>query len=136
MNADRSINKFLLIAAALQIVWGIVPSASNLVISEIPVELYIALRWTISSLIFMSFLFLTSKWLPVINSKTLPVMGLGILGYAIASCGTLYGLKIGGVTNFALMGALNPIVTSAVAIVALKERPTKFFYVVLTYMKM
>lgn len=51
--------------------------------------------------------------------------------YALASFGTLYGLKIGGVTNFALMGALSPIVTSVIAILFLKERPTQLFFLAL-----
>ena len=47
-----SIQSYLIIAAILQIVWGFVPSASKFVIDEIPVELYIAIRWSISGLIF------------------------------------------------------------------------------------
>ncbi|MES2769190.1 MAG: DMT family transporter [Bdellovibrionota bacterium] len=128
MSSRYSFSKLFLIAVVLQIVWGLVPSASNVVISEIPVELYIAIRWTISSLLFLGFLFFTSKWFPKMDKKTFVVMFLGILGYALASFGTLYGLKIGGVTNFALMGALNPIITSVTAILFLREKPGKLFY--------
>ena len=86
---NHSIKKYFFIAAILQIVWGIVPSASHLVISEIPVELYIAIRWTISSLIFLCFLVITSKWIPKFNKKTFSVMILGVLGYGVGSFGTL-----------------------------------------------
>lgn len=126
-----SIKSLLLIAAILQLVWGLVPSASKLVINEIPVELYIALRWTISGLIFFLFTFFWSNWRELFKKQTIWVSVLGIFGYGLASFGTLYGLKIGGVTNFALMGALNPIITSSVAIVVLRERPTRLFYVAL-----
>lgn len=129
--SSPSTSKLLLTAALLQIIWGIVPSASNAVISEIPVELYITIRWTISSLLIFIFLRLTSNWSPKFDRNTLLVMGLGILGYAIGSFGTLYGLKIGGVTNFALMGALSPIITSVIAILALQERPARLFYLAL-----
>lgn len=121
----------IIIASLLQIVWGLVPSASKLVISEIPVELYISLRWTISGLIFLAWISLTSGWTRIAKRQSVWVALLGIGGYAIASFGTLYGLKIGGVTNFALMGALNPMLTSVVAIVVLRERPTRLFYVAL-----
>jgi len=126
-----SIKTLILIATILQVVWGLVPSASKLVIGEIPVELYISLRWTISGLIFLIWISFHTGWSELFKKQTVWVSLLGIGGYALASFGTLYGLKIGGVTNFALMGALNPIVTSAVAIMVLRERPTKLFYVAL-----
>lgn len=131
MNSPKSFKLLFFIAALLQMVWGIVPSASQLVISEIPVELYISLRWTISSLIFVSYLLLTSQFKIQIGRITLAVMGLGILGYGLGSFGSLYGLKIGGVTNFAMMSALNPIVISVISILFLKEKPAKVFYVAL-----
>ncbi len=131
MKSPKSLGLLFLIAALLQMVWGIVPSASQLVISEIPVELYISLRWTISSLIFLFYLLVTSNFKIQISKNTLAVMGLGIMGYGLGSFGTLYGLKIGGVTNFAMMGALNPIVTSVISILFLKEKPAKAFYVAL-----
>lgn len=60
-----------------------------------------------------------------------PVSLLGLFGYGIASLGTLYGLKIGGVSNFALLSALGPVVISTVSILLLKERPHRLFYVAL-----
>ena len=54
--------RYLFIALALQIVWGLVPAASKLVIDEIPVELYIALRWTISGAIFAIFVTVMQAW--------------------------------------------------------------------------
>lgn len=131
VTSKFSLNQLLVIAASLQIVWGLVPSASQLVIQEIPVEAYIALRWTISSLILLFFLRLRYQWMPSINKKTLTVAALGVGGYALASFGTLYGLKIGGVTNFALLGALNPIVTAFIAILFLREKPHLKFYAAL-----
>jgi len=129
--AAPQIRMLLIIAAVLQIVWGLVPSASQVVIDQIPVELYIALRWTISGFIFLGLIFTGTGGFGLWRREALWVAGLGILGYAMASFGTLYGLKIGGVTNLALMGALNPIVTSAVAIAVLREKPRRSFYVAL-----
>jgi drug/metabolite transporter (DMT)-like permease len=117
----------LCIAALLQTVWGLVPVASKFVIDEIPNELYIALRWSISGLIFLVFLMVTRTWSRVSLKSAFSVALLGVLGYGIASLGTLYGLKMGGVTNFALMSALSPVVTALVSIAQLKERPNRFF---------
>src|SRR4051812_49202931 len=112
MTALRyNLNKYLLIAVILQIVWGLVPSASKFVIDEIPVELYIAIRWSISGFIFAAFLFLTKGWRPSALRDVGWVSILGILGYGVASLGTLYGLKLGGVTNFALMSTLGPLIS-------------------------
>jgi len=133
VNARFSPKTVFCFAALLQIVWGLVPSASKQVIDEIPVELYIAIRWTISGLIFSAFIFIQSKRFPPFRKETVWVGLLGVGGYALASFGTLYGLKIGGVTNFALMGALNPIVTSLVAITILRERPARLFYLALPF---
>jgi len=127
-NDDKAFTKLFAIAALLQIVWGLVPTASNIVISEIPVELYISLRWTISGLIFATYLLVTNGWNKISVRSGIAVCGLGVLGYGVASFGTLYGLKIGGVTNFALVGALGPAVTSLVSIFILKEKPTRSFY--------
>lgn len=128
MTSKPSLKFWWLIAALLQIVWGVVPSASQMVIKEIPVELYIALRWTISGLIFALFL----GWRrprKAIPHRTLGwVAFFGILGYGVGSMGMLYGLRWGGVVHFALMGALNPLLTSIVAITLLKERPQRGFF--------
>jgi drug/metabolite transporter (DMT)-like permease len=124
----KSTRNLLIIAALLQITWGLVPSASKVVIGEIPVELYIAIRWTISGALFALFLFATQGWRRLSLKAFAAVAVLGILGYGVASFGTLYGLKIGGVTNFSLMSALGPIITSGVAIALLKERPARLFF--------
>lgn len=123
--------KYLVYAAILQIVWGLVPSASNYVIQEIPVELYIAIRWTISGLIFAGFVLAVKSWRHVSLKDVAAVSALGILGYGVASFGTLYGLKVGGVTNFALMSALGPVMTSVVSILMLGERPARLFWLAL-----
>lgn len=125
------IYKFLIIAAVLQIVWGFVPSASKIVIDEIPVELYIGIRWTISSCFFILYLAIKKKWKKLSLKDYLIISILGFLGYGIASLGTLYGLKVGGVTNFALISTISPVITSIVSILILKERPQKLFFIAL-----
>jgi drug/metabolite transporter (DMT)-like permease len=121
-------NSFLFVAALLQIVWGIVPSASKLVISEIPVELYIALRWTISGLIFMAVLMMTEGANAIFKKSSFRVGALGVLGYGVGSLGTLYGLKMGGVVNFALISSISPIFTSLISIIFLSEKPARKFW--------
>ena len=121
----------LSIAAILQIFWGIVPSASKLVIEEIPVELYIAIRWSISATIFWLYLLISKKLKPIKVEKVLQASLLGVAGYAISSIGMLKGLKLGGVNNFALMSALGPAITTLMAILILKERPQKLFVLAL-----
>jgi drug/metabolite transporter (DMT)-like permease len=127
MTHDKPALKYFIIAAFLQIIWGFVPSASKFVIDEIPVEIYIAMRWTISGGIFAAYLFFTKQWKPLSLRNWITVSVLGICGYGLASFGTLYGLKIGGVANYTLMAALSPVITSLVSIVLLKERPHKLF---------
>ncbi|RYZ64304.1 MAG: EamA family transporter, partial [Proteobacteria bacterium] len=125
---DSKVSRYLLIAVVLQVVWGFAPTASKFVIDEIPVELYIALRWSISGLIFAVFLIVTKTWSRISVKDFSIVAGLGILGYGIASLGTLYGLKVGGVSNFALMSSLGPVISSVTAIFFLKEKPSRSFY--------
>ncbi len=120
--------RYLIAAAVLQIVWGLTPTASQIVIGEIPVELYITLRWTVSGFIFLSYLLLTKSWKPIRPADIAWISLLGILGYGLGSFGTLYGLKLGGVANFALMASISPIISSLFSIWLLKERPQKSFY--------
>lgn len=128
---NMSLKFYLIIAALLQIVWGLVPSASKFVIDEIPIELYIAIRWTISGTIFGLYVFSKSTWQKISLKNILFISFLGILGYGLASFGTLYGLKLGGIVNFALVGALSPAMTSLISILILKERPSKLFLLAL-----
>lgn len=121
----------LIIAALLQVVWGFVPSASKMVIDEIPVELYIAVRWSISGAIFALYLFVTKNWKPMSLKDFAAVSFLGICGYGLSSVGTLYGLKTGGVTNFALLSALGPAISSIISIWILKEKPARLFFLAL-----
>lgn len=121
----------MLIPIFLQLLWGFIPSASKMVLDEIPVELYSAIRWSISGSIFALYLILTKKWKPISRKSLLTVAFLGIMGYAVGSFGTLYGLKIGGVINFAFVSAVNPVVYSLVAIWLLREKPQRMFYLAL-----
>lgn len=121
--------KYLLLAAFVQILWALTPSASNIVIQEISVELFIAIRWTISGLIFL-FAALSFKkkidWSP----KMLPkYFLLGVSGYGLSSIGALYGLKIGGVVNFALLSSVNPIVVAFMSILLLKEKVDRKYWI-------
>lgn len=125
------LNRYIVVAAILQIVWGLTPTASRIVIDEIPVELYITLRWTISGLIFLTYLAWLRAWKKIAPKDIAVISLLGILGYGVASFGTLYGLKLGGVTNFALMASISPIISSLLSILILRERPHKTFFLAL-----
>ncbi len=131
MSQQKSFAFLFMIAGVLQIVWGLVPSASKYVIDEIPVELYITLRWSISGAVFLLYLLLLGQWKKIALQNLKHVMLLGIFGYGVASFGTLYGLKTGGVTNFALISAVSPIILSLMSILILKERPQKLFLLIL-----
>ena len=122
---------YLVIAALLQIIWGLTPSASKIVIDEIPVELYITIRWTMSGVIFLTYLVWARTWKKICLKDFAMISLLGILGYGVASFGTLYGLKLGGVTNFALMASISPIISSLLSILILGERPRKTFFLAL-----
>lgn len=125
MPSSRTV---ILIAIILQIIWGLVPSASQFVIDEIPVELYVSIRWSISGFIFAGYVWFSKSWRPISIRDFFAIALLGVGGYGLASLGTLYGLKVGGVSNFALMSALGPIVISVASILFLKERPNRWFY--------
>ncbi len=125
--------KYLVIAAVLQIIWGIVPTASKLVINEIPVELFVTLRWSISGIIFLLYLFISKSWRKISFKQGIKISVLGILGYGLASIGTLYGLKYGGVVNFALVGSVGPVITSLTCIWLLKEKAAPWFCLALTF---
>lgn len=128
---NENTNKFLLIPIVLQLLWGFIPSASKMVLNEIPVELYSAVRWSISGSIFALYLIITKSWKPISKKSFFTVAALGIMGYAVGSFGTLYGLKIGGVVNYAFVSAVNPVVYSLVAIWLLREKPQRMFYIAL-----
>ena len=119
--------KYFVIAILLQVVWGFTPSASKIILESLPVELYIALRFTISAVVFL--LFSLVKYGPVRLPKgTLYKLApVGIMTYAFSSLGALYGLKLGGVLNFSLASSMNAVVTSAVALVLLKEKAHPYF---------
>ena len=50
------------------------------------------------------------------------VAALGLGGYVFASLGTLYAAKIGGVSFFALLALLSPLIVVALSAIVLKER--------------
>lgn len=128
MKLDLNHKWLYFIAASLQIIWGVLPSASAIVITEIPVELFISLRWTISGTLIALYLLSLGDWRPVTFEYLFGTAVLGVLGYGVGSLGALYGLKIGGVVNFALMGSLSPVITATAAIFLLKEKPKKSYY--------
>lgn len=117
--------KYFILAALVQTVWGLTPSASKIVLDYLPVEGYSAIRYTVSGLIFLGYSLATYGRLSVC-AVDLPKMALiGILAYAVDSLGTLYGLKLGGVLNFALASSMNAVITAGVAILILKEQVSK-----------
>lgn len=79
----------------------------------------------------MTYVLLYRRWIPISVKDFLGIAVLGIGGYGLASLGTLYGLKTGGVANFALMSALGPVIISVVSILFLRERPSRLFYLAL-----
>ena len=125
----KGLFKYFLLAAVVQTVWGLTPSASKIVLKYLPVEGYSAIRYTVSGLIFLAYSLLKNGRLSA-RISDLPKLGLiGILAYAVDSLGTLYGLKIGGVLNFALASSMNAIITAGVAILVLREQINKRIWI-------
>jgi drug/metabolite transporter (DMT)-like permease len=115
-------SKYVLLAIITQLVASTVPSASKLVLNNFPVEPYIALRWTISALIFGLLLFIRKEkcnWSLRLIAK---ISALGLGGYVLASLGTLYAVKIGGVSFFGLLTLLSPLIVVALSPLVLNER--------------
>jgi drug/metabolite transporter (DMT)-like permease len=112
----------LLAAAAVQLVWGFTPSASRFVLDALPVETYAALRYTLAGLGFLAVTLARGGRFAVTRRDLPRVAVLGVLAYALDSLGTLYGLELGGVLNFALASSLNAVITAAVASLVLRER--------------
>lgn len=114
-----------LVATVIQIIWATIPSASKIVLDVVDVETYIALRWTISSVLFGIVASLRQELVRPKLSDVAQVSALGIGGYAVASLGTLYGLKLGSVAYFSIVSLVGPMLNSAMAIVILREALTK-----------
>jgi len=117
-----SMNRYVWIAIAAQLMASTIPSASKVIVSNFAVEPYIALRWSISAFAFGCVLILTKarcSWEPRLIA-TVSALGLG--GYVLASLGTLYAVKIAGVSFFALLTLLSPLIVVALSPVVLKER--------------
>lgn len=93
----------------------------------LPVEGFSAIRYTVSGLIFLTYSLIAHRRLSI-GAKDLPKLAIiGILAYAIDSLGTLYGLQIGGVLNFALASSMNAVIPAALAILILREKATGWF---------
>jgi len=115
------------VAVAVQLVWGITPSASRIVLDYLPVEVYSAIRYTFAGLLFLGITRLRHRRFAA-RIEILPkLVVLGIFTYALDSIGTLYGLKIGGVLSFALASSLNALVTAVVSLLVLKEKAARGF---------
>ncbi len=115
-------NRYFALAIFTQLIASTVPSASKIVIQNFPVEPYIALRWTISSLVFGLILLGRREkcvWDPRLLGR---LASLGLGAYVLASFGTLYAVKIGGVAFFGLLTLLSPLLVVVFSALVLRER--------------
>jgi drug/metabolite transporter (DMT)-like permease len=115
-------NRYVWFAIITQLVASTIPSASQLVLKSFAIEPYIALRWSISATVFGILLVVSNVrcvWDPRLMAK---VAALGVGGYVFASLGTLYAVKIGGVSFFGLLTLLSPLSVVALSTVVLKEQ--------------
>ncbi len=118
---------YFLIAACIQALWGITPSASQIVLRYMPVEQYATIRYLFSSAIFLSVSFAMKGSFQVSRTLFPKLAFIGVLTYALNSLGTLYGLRVGGVLNFSLASSMNAVVTALVAIIVLRESAHRNF---------
>lgn len=119
--------RYLVIALLVQTIWGVTPSASRVVLDYLPVEAYAAIRYSVAGLVFLILTLLRHGRLRSKASDLPKLMLLGVVAYGLDSLGTLYGLKLGGVLNFALASSLNAVITAGVAILFLKEKVSRPF---------
>jgi len=123
------VSRYYAIAVVIQLVWGFTPSASKVVLDYLPVEVYSAIRYSFSGILFLLIARYRNGRL-VVEPRMLPrLIFLGILAYGLDSLGTLYGLKIGGVLSFALASSLNALITSLISLAVLKEKVTPGYLV-------
>ena len=124
-------NRYVWLAVLTQLVASTIPSASKLVLDSFAVEPYIALRWSISAATFGILLIVTRVpcvWEPRLIAR---VAALGLGGYVFASLGTLYAVKIGGVSFFGLLTLLSPLTVVALSTIVLKERIRRHTWIAL-----
>lgn len=126
-----NISVLLSIGALTQIIWGFVPSGSQIIIKQIPVELYITLRWSISSSVFLLILAYKNHLKIKINRHFFEVAFVGILGMGLCSLGNAYGVFWGGVTIVALVGSLSSLIKTVCSVIFLHEKPKKMFWLAL-----
>lgn len=119
---------YFFLAALNQIVWSITPCASNLVIRYWTVEQYAAARYFIGGALFLAFAVWRQRKLHVRWSDVPGLFFLGVVTYGLSSLGTLHGLRLGGVVNFAFASGMNATITAAVAILVLKEKVSPAFF--------
>lgn len=116
------------IAALTQITWGFVPSGSQIIIKQIPVELYITLRWTISSLFFLIILGIQNKIKIKFNRQLGILAVIGIAGMGLCSLGNALGVLWGGVVIASLVCSLSAVVKTVCSVIFLNEKPNKMFW--------
>jgi drug/metabolite transporter (DMT)-like permease len=117
-----SLSQLYLIEAGIQMIWGLTPSASRLILNYWPVEAYAALRFTLSSLLFLGVALWQQPSLRV-RRRDITAMGLlGILTYGLSSIGLLTALQRGGVITFALASSANAMITAVISVLCLRER--------------
>lgn len=114
--------KFYALESLIQVLWSVTPSASRHVLAFWPVEAYIALRFTLSGSLFLIVALFTRPRVRIARRDLPPLAVLGILTYGVASLGTLYGLKLGGVVTFALASGCNAVITALASVYVLRER--------------
>lgn len=125
--------RYFLIAFFVQLLWAFTPTASGLVIREIPIELFAALRWTISGCVFLLIALIKGYSFDFNPKMLFYYFILGVLGYGLTSLGVLYSLKIGGVVNFSLLSSLKPMISALVAIAILREVVDKSYWKALLF---
>lgn len=98
------------------------PSASKIVLQSMPLEFYVALRWTLSAAVFCVLMGWKKQFVSLKVSENLKIALLGVFGYTIASYGTLGGLQLGGVTFFALLSLSSPFLIVALSLFKFREK--------------
>lgn len=125
------IRKIFVLAAIIQLLWASAPSLAKFILTEMTPEVFASLRYTISGFTLLTLTLVLGRWKPLKLSTLLLLASLGICCVLGSAFLALYGLKLGGVVNFALTSSIAPLWVGLLSTQILGEKLEKNFFIAL-----